>query len=463
MRLPIVLIIAAAAATLVLVGIGGMVLLQPPSSLIVSAAFSSDTITPNADGQTDVAIFSYTLSRNAAVSITFEAEDGATYVFRDSQPRAANDYQVEFSGVVSGFVLPNETLNADILTRLIPNGRYTWRLMALDEGGASEERTGQLNVQDGDALLPLIETFTVSPDVFSPNQDGIDDRSEINVYLSKDDTELAELIVYLLTAKGERIYISERDTDERRRHLFDYEGGVDLGMDPPPDGIYTLVAEAQDLEGQRVRRTSTLTIETGGEPQAEIAAQAIGVDVIFDVVPYEERFFSIADQFGALIDPPIDPASLAQTAISMPLGDVLVFRLTVENYSNVPIRTAGPPPGTVYQQEQLAGALGFYGESGAWVVGIQCDTSTTSYPWRWALGTAETLTSVIGSDGKTYLYLPAGESREVWGGIRMTALIERRNPQNCWAGLIHEDVEVSVRNMRVGPREIELIDTNAAP
>jgi hypothetical protein len=49
----------------------------------------------------------------------------------------------------------------------------------------------------------------------------------------------------------------------------------------------------------------------------------------------------------------------------------------------------------------------------------------------------------------------------VWGAIRLTDLEIRQNPQNCWAGLIHEDVEVSLRNSFVGAREIELVDPNA--
>ncbi|MGV2434124.1 MAG UNVERIFIED_CONTAM: hypothetical protein LVT10_03810 [Anaerolineae bacterium] len=44
----------------------------------------------------------------------------------------------------------------------------------------------------------------------------------------------------------------------------------------------------------------------------------------------------------------------------------------------------------------------------------------------------------------------------------MTDVIAARNPQNCWAGLIHEDVAVSVRNARVGARSIELIDPQQA-
>ncbi len=44
----------------------------------------------------------------------------------------------------------------------------------------------------------------------------------------------------------------------------------------------------------------------------------------------------------------------------------------------------------------------------------------------------------------------------------MTELILRQNPQTCFAGLIHEQVGISIENQRVGPREIELIDA-AAP
>ena len=45
----------------------------------------------------------------------------------------------------------------------------------------------------------------------------------------------------------------------------------------------------------------------------------------------------------------------------------------------------------------------------------------------------------------------------------MTDLIPARNPQNCWAGLIHEDVEVSVFNNMVGTRSVELVDPTRSP
>ena len=116
-------------------------------------------------------------------------------------------------------------------------------------------------------------------------------------------------------------------------------------------------------------------------------------------------------------------------------------------------------PGTVYDQQERAATLGDYDESGSWRVGIDCDTATSDYPWRWRVGDSQVLQQVYDAQtDNTYYYLPAGERAVVWGGIRMTELINARNPQNCWAGLIHEDVAVSIRNSRVGARSIELVD-----
>jgi hypothetical protein len=319
---------------------------------------------------------------------------------------------------------------------------------------------GALTVAEGDRALPDLTEFTISPQTFTPNQDGIDDRAQINVYLAK----AAALTVYLEGPTGEHIYVAERregrEPGEVGRHTFDYEGGVDLGADPPPDGTYTVVARAEDDEGQRVVRSGTLTIEGGGKPLAEIVAQPVGGSVIFETARYEERYFTTADRPGALIEVPTGNPAL-QTSLTVPLGDLLVFRLTVWNYSHVPIRTSGPPPGTVYQQDQRASALNWFDESGAWRVGIDCDTATSDYPWRWAVGSPDDLVAVE-REGQTYYYLPAGAQAVVWGAVRLTDIVEARNPQYCWAGLIHEDVEIAPLNNRVDPREVELVEAPAS-
>jgi len=460
MRLSRKVTMLAAALGLALVFVLGRILLKPPVPLILEASFDRPAISPNADGADDLAVFDYRLSRPATVSLSLVSESGKQFYFRESQPRDDGEYSVLFSGVVDGFVHDGETVYGQIERRLVPNSAYRWVLEAQTDQGSAMSVDGSLLVEHGDTPLPLMSEFTVSPNIFSPNQDGIGDRVSINVYLEKD---VERLDVFLLGEDGLRIPISarveERQYGEAGRHLFDYEGGIDLGVDPPPDGAYRVVALAQDHVGQRVRMEGDLTIETGGKPFAEIKPQAPGVDVAFGVQPFDEKWFSHAESLGALLPQPDDASSLAYSQqITVPLGDMLVFRLTVENYGPVPIRTSGPAPGTVYQQDQLAGTLGFFDESGAWRVGIQCETSITSFPYRWAIARDDRLQEVYDEASEnTYRYLAPGERAVVWGAIRM-AEVKARNPQNCWAGLIHEDVAISLRNNHVGMRSIMIVD-----
>jgi hypothetical protein len=464
MRISIIITVIVALLAVGAVIVLGQNLLQPDLPLLTEAGFSPEAITPNADGNDDITIFSYSLSRNAQVSLLLESQDGEQYYFRKDETRIPGDYSVQFSGVVDGYTLPGEQIEGEVLRRLMPDGDYTWRLQAVDTvTGETDELSGTLSIREANTPLPEIKNFTISPDVFTPNQDGIDDVTQISLYL----TQPASLMVYLEVPGGGQIFIAEREEGrqpgEPGRHFFTYApGGSNEGIEPPANGEYKVVALAQDAEGQRVQQTGTLTIQTGGDPEAEIAPQLVGLDVIFSPQPYDERYFTDTDVQGELVAPPNDPQDIGLTAITMPVGDMLVFKLTVENYGDVPIRTSGPPPGTVYQQDQVAATLGWLDESGAWRVGIDCDTATRDFPWRWAVGSSDDLVEQTDASGNTYYYLPAGASAVVWGAIRMTNLNEARNPQQCWAGLIHEDVAVSIRNSRVGAREIELVDLTSS-
>lgn len=461
MRSPIWITLAAALLGLGAVYIVGRALIQPNLPLIAAAGFDDEQITPNADGRDDITTFRYSITRTALVSLSLRGADGREYVFRDQQPRIAGEYSVLFSGVVNGFALPDEEFEGELERRLLPNGEYAWTLTA--EARDDEERaqsSGTLTIREADAALPLITDFSISPEIFTPNQDGVDDRVEINVALQKD---VDFLRVFLISETGASIPISarreNRPENSAGRHSFDYEGGIDLGADPPPDGTYSVVAIAQDAEGQRLRREGQLTIAVGGKPRAEISSQPVGADVIFTT----QAFDSLSA--GALVEYPDDPALRAVAPITMQVGDYLIFGLTVENYGPVPIRTTYPPPGTVYEQNQTPAALGpqAFEAAGVWRVGLQCDTSTTSFPYRWALGSPETLEAIEHPrTGEIFYYLPAGERALVWGAVRLTRLEPRNNPQVCWAGLIHEGVEVSLQNSRVGPREVELVDPNAS-
>ena len=461
MRVSIWVTVLVAVLALALVLIVGQLLIKPDLPLITQASFSLDTLTPNADGESDVSEFSYTLSRSAKVSLSFEAEDGTTYYFRKDELRGPQEYSVLFSGVVDGFLLPSESTEGTIERRLIPDGTYMWKLQGVDENGSQDEIIGTLQIQSAGSQLPNITGFSVSPSVFAPNQDGIADRVYITTYLTK----AADLTVKLVGTEGQEILIAERDTGREigdvGRHDFEYDGGIDRGVEPPADGDYRVVATAQDAEGQRISYSLPLTIVSGGTPKAEIAPQPSGIDVDFMSLPYDSVYFSASNQLGERLALPDNLSDLGFTSLTMPVGDMLVFKLMVENYGTVPIRTSGPWPGTVYQWDQVWGAMGVYEQSGSWRVGLRCSTSTVDWPYRWAIGSPETLQAVLDEQtGNTYYYLPPGESSVVWGAVRMTELIAARNPQQCWAGLIHEDV--AVVNQRVGARDITLFQPETA-
>jgi hypothetical protein len=196
---------------------------------------------------------------------------------------------------------------------------------------------------------------------------------------------------------------------------------VDNGETPPPDGTYPIVAIAEDAEGQRVRVEKELTIQYGGVPRADIFSPPTGNTLQF-------------------------------SATAVPLCDTLTFTMTVENYGTTPIRTTGPEPGTVYDSDWNYNTLGWHTESGAWRVAIGFENELTNYPFRWAIGNPEDLEEI---DGR--LYLMPGQRATVTGGIRLVDVFGDRNPQPIWAGLIHEDVEISEFNNRVDPQDI-LVD-----
>jgi hypothetical protein len=416
----------AAAAVLVLILAAAYVVSRPRGAVITEASVGSDQITPNADGQNDATTVAYRVRRDCTLSIFFENEAGDRYFFRRDEQRTRGAYQVLFSGIVEGYVRDGEDVQGEVIQRLIPDGEYTWVIEAADRAtGQLDQKRGTLVVADGDPMLPDIWEFTISPPTFTPNQDGLDDRVWINVYVPKE----ADLQVTLIDPEGREVFIpevqQERAPRAAGRHSFEYDGGIDNGADPPPDGTYHVRVVASDDEGQRVQAAGQLTLQNGGVPLAEIMAQPVGDTVRFS----------------------------AETVI---VGDVLTFELTVENYGDSPIRTTCPEPGFVYDQDEIYPSTGCYVESGAWRVGIHCDTCLTDYPWRWALGTPETLTP-IETRGQTHYYLMPGQRAVVTGGIRLTNIIESRNPQQFWAGLIHEDVGIATLNDRVDPHWIELV------
>ncbi len=399
--------------------------LRPAGPVLIAARFGAAEISPNADGVSDIVRIEYSLARPATVSIYLLNAQGDRFTFRGEKPRESGEHSLLFSGVVDPFQLSEDTHESAVVARVLPNGEYNWVIEALEPGKDPEKVTGSLTVLEADADLPDLQNLTASPSVFTPNQDGLSDRATINVWLSKEVPDNG-LHVTLVGPGGENYSIAEGESSilpgRPGLHTYDYDGGIDQGVNPPPDGRYTVRAEAEDAVGQKTRAEATISIRNSGLPRAEI-------------VNGEVKFSSA-------------------TVVA---GDTVSFSLTVENYGTAPIRTFGPWSGTVYQQTENSNTLGHYEQDGAWRVGIDCDSCIRDYPWRWGVGTPETLTPMTDEDGVTQYYLMPGERAVITGGIVLTEIVESRNPQYFWAGLIHEAVGISNVNNRVDPFQITIV------
>jgi hypothetical protein len=400
------------------------VVLRPAGPLVESAEFSHQTISPNADGVDDIARITYRLRRPASVSIYFLDAQGKRYNFRTENPRDSGEHSLLFSGIVDGFVTRADRISGTVLKRVLPDGSYTWVIAATGDDGQTGEVSGTLNVEAADTVLPDLQNLTASPALFTPNQDGLSDRATINVWLDKEIPGNG-LHMTLIGADGSTYFIPEASTSllpgRAGLHIYDYDGGIDNGTNPPPDGVYTVRAEAEDAIGQKVMAETTLTIQDGGRPFAEI---------------YQ--------------------GTVEFSSSTVVIGQTLYFTVTVENYGSAPIRTFGPWSGTVYEQSENSNTLGFFEEDGAWRIGVDCDTCIRDYPWRWGLGTPETLTPIADESGQVHYYLLPNQRAVITGGIVLTEVIDRRNPQYFWAGLIHEAVGISTINNRVDPKQVTI-------
>ena len=418
---PIIMVVALLVViTAVLIG---WRIVRGDGALLRNVSFQHSEIRPNADGDTDITLIEYELSRNAAVSIYFENETGDRFYFRNGRLRGAGDYRVYFGGIVDGYQLPHEQIEGEIIYRVLQDGLYTWTVAATDDNGHTELAQGQLTIAQADTQLPQIRDFALDKATFTPNRDGIDDRLLIQLYLDK---EVESLRVFLQMPNGQEVPIAEQErnipANMPGRHYFDYEGGVDRGATPPPDGTYPVIAVAQDRIGQQMRVADELTIQFGGVPRG-------------------------------LIFPPPTGRTVEFNSRSIPLCHTLTFTLTVENYGTTPLRTTGPAPGVVYDSDWNYNTLGWHTESGAFRIGIGFENEMTNYPYRWAIGGPDDLQEIDG-----HYYLMPDQRAIVTGGIRIVGSLGERNPQPMWAGLIHEDVEVV--NTRVDVQDI-LIDLPA--
>lgn len=398
---------------LALLGVSGC--LSRP--LIYDVVISDTTISPNADGESDVTRIEYRLSRNAKLSIYLQDSAGNKHYFRQDRDRSrtvgGRPYRIDFGGVIP---IEVDGFRQD---RMLPDGDYTLVLEATDKRGNSYEVRQSFTIVDADTTPPELAGFALDRHVFTPNRDGIDDRVNIAYHVTKD----ADVQVYLLAESGKIYPIGDPKgpgkVGEAGSFYHDYSGGIDEGVEPPPDGTYLVVVTAEDKVGSKVTVTDTLEIKEGGVPLATI----VGLE--WDV-----------------------------SATTIPLSGTLYFTATVENYGKTPIRTIGPESGTQYTTDWNFATLGGWTSSGAFRIGMGFDNCPLGdYMWRWSLGKYSDLRAVQ-RDDETLYYLDPGQKVMVTGSVVLYDA-PSRNPTNFWLGLIHEDVEIV--NNRTDPKWITVL------
>lgn len=404
-RFALLIALGAVVAAAIVVGTGCTAL---GGATLSGVAVSPQMITPNGDGSADLAEISYHVSRPVSVTIYFVDTAGKRYDFRMSEPRPAGDYVAQFSGVIQSSISLAPNFNVS-QSRLLPNGSYRYVIQTVDSQGAREEASGNLTIADGDPTAPDMVDYSVfTPSynreppagsanriLFTPNRDGVADRIAVSFRLTKP----AWVEVYLMRLgdpSKTRYPISERQWYKLAgTKNFDYEGGVDLGNTPPPNGDYLCIAEATDLIGNHTVVAQPITVADGGVPLAEI----------------------VSAKFSPVV---------------VALGGLLRVEITVENIGPVTIRSKGPYSGTIYANTENFNAKSvseksdFYEEPGVFRVGVDYEGNSEGreYPYRW------------GFEGDV---LKPGERTTVVGYIRIVSQVVPHNP-HFWVGLLHEQV-----------------------
>jgi hypothetical protein len=344
---------------------------------------STDSIIPGSTGigkPAGAIEVHYTLGSSQQVTAVLGGPVQAT-IFNSQGAQAAGAHLLRFNGVVE----TKESADGyQVVRRTVPAGDYTITIQA---GGAQQS----VSFKVGQSLqeAPAIVNVTLYPDTISPNQDAVDDVSQVTFRT----TQTSTVRVDLFDAAGDRTAVLAPVKKGPGEQSAVISGQNEVG-DALSDGVYTATIQATDLAGNRVAASRPNTLEAGGQPDIEILS--------VDFTP--------------------------QQIIA---GNEISVTIKVKNTGKVPLRTQGPDPGYMYTTNDTYASIEgnkWTDKAGLWRVGVDWDGNSGGggayrYPFRWGFG-------------KT---LMPGEEVVTGGKIR---ILKQERTMWFFAGVLQEGVRI---------------------
>ncbi|HLQ33548.1 MAG TPA: FlgD immunoglobulin-like domain containing protein [Chloroflexota bacterium] len=351
-------------------------------------------VEPNAGFDVEAHDIPYTVGAPAHVTISLVQPDGQRILLRDND-RDVDSYALPFGGVI-------EVPDSDD-RRVLQNGSYKVVFQARGRDGRTLDRTVEAIVQNADPVPLEIKDIALSLPSFSPNGQGVRqingrlenlDQTTINYSLSKD----AHVSLWVMDKDGNQTSVTAEPQAKAglQRYVWTGKGPNGIAL---KNGDYTLHIKADDDSGNVTEKTTSVQIVDSGTPQLQILSA---------------RFL---------------PAAIG-------IGGVVQVEVTVKNIGDVPIKTQGPPPGTIYKSNSSytdpifnkpgSQEPSYVDKPGRWRVGVRWTSSAGQYPARWAffeddnreLKPAEEVTV----RGGIQLLAPQPPELDFWATIEMGGL-----------------------------------------
>ncbi|MCD6406614.1 Ig-like domain repeat protein [Candidatus Aerophobetes bacterium] len=195
---------------------------------------------PNGDGIQDTTSISYSLSDNQSQTLWVRVE------IRNESGKIVKTL-ADAESKQTGALYTCSWDGRDLNNNPVPDGNYTCRIIALDEAGNSREETFVITV---DTTPPQIMDISLSPNPFSPNNDGVKDTVTVSFTLSGAATggnrvEIRDTSGVLVRTLDDEISPSGGGNGE---NSVSWDGKDDTGS-PVPDGTYYCEIWAVDSAG----------------------------------------------------------------------------------------------------------------------------------------------------------------------------------------------------------------------